>query len=213
VEKQPAPTQAELYGLWRGPKPRRGSICYPNDDYNQVPTTFIAYGFAYCEHVTGLLIGGSYLQTLIGGETLQDPTDSASDGEARPSWVVRFSHVPPGDYVLVIVGTPGAEVARFMGLKVGSLIPKDTSIGSPPDNATVCTTFSASGTADNSGTATGVLKNAAGVVVANGVQVSPGPNWVVKFTSVPPGTYTLVITVGGVESAGRTVTASAGACL
>jgi hypothetical protein len=174
-------------------------VIYSPDGTVPVGQSFVAYGEASVGRVVGVLIGDDSGR-LLAGRTLCEPCDGASTSGV-PLWVLCFDYVPGGETYTFSLLEAGGGVLDDVDLEVnGGLIREDTRILSPGSNATVCTNFVASGTADNAGVVTGTM-TASGGTVYNGVQVRPGPNWCLKFTGLPAGAgYTLRVSVGGVAA-------------
>ena len=135
--------------------------------------------------------GGLYFPLIAVGKTLVQP----------PHWVIALGDLPENaDLCLWIVGKPSCKDDKlilqpmpFQTIERGY----DVKISSPGSDATVPTTFSASGTGGNAGdTVVGGLE---GPNFYMGTVLQGAPNWVVQFANVQPGfPYTLDVVAGGV---------------
>jgi hypothetical protein len=89
--------------------------------------------------------------------------------------------------------------AAFDGFSVGGMQSRLIVVDNPTSGAALCTNFSANGTTDGLAKLTGTVTNTATGTIYNGVTTQGPPatqDWIVTFSGIPDGTYTLTIHQG-----------------
>jgi hypothetical protein len=202
-EEERTLTPTERAASWRTGRPLKGSIWYPPEDTDGRgwlagdDNFIVAYGCSWTPEVMAILTSTVTGEVYM-GHPLRSPKASATAGQSH-LWAVEFLNIDPGKYRLSLFACPGKKLAeRVVDLKKkppthGLTFTCPT--GNPPH---VCFSYVATGTAGNSGNATGTMTDTATQEQFNGSQLTGGPNWSLQFSNLKIGhTYDLSVTVGG----------------
>jgi hypothetical protein len=178
-------------------------VFYPNGE--EVPAgRLVAYGVAYSQQVAGVLVNVTGGQDVTGGNVhiLRNPADEAGFC-GSPMWVIEFLNLMEGqNYELKLTDANNGALLATTLVVVGPPIFGGTVVTTPQPNTSVCSTCVASGTANNNGVCTGTMTpDDPSKPVVTGIQLSPGPNWSIKFPGlILRQTYTMDVSVGGVAA-------------
>jgi hypothetical protein len=111
---------------------------------------------------------------------------------AGPHWIILFSNVPqPQNYKLEIMDSDGDSFEVSVSSFHVAGPTRGTTISYPGSNNPVSQSFSAYGSTDSTDCVTGTLSSQGSI---QGTTIQDGPLWIVQFSNVAPGTYTLSVT-------------------